>query len=281
MTPFIVRFRRPMLHFVLILSSFVMVYPILWMISSSFKETSEIFTSSSLLPDQWFFSNYKTGWFGLPQIVFGTFFTNSALISLLVVVGNMVSSSLVAFAFARLHFKLRNFWFAVMLTTMMLPHQVTLIPQYILFHYLGWVNTYLPLTVPSFLGATPFFIFLFVQFIRGIPRELDEAATIDGCNTFHIFLRIIMPLCGPALITTAIFSFIWTWDDFFSQLIYVNDVHKYTVPLGLKLFLDGSGSSQWGPMLAMSVLSVAPIFLIFLFCQKYFVQGIATTGLKG
>jgi len=275
------RFRHPLLHLLLIGSSLVMMYPVLWMISSSFKDTSEIFISSSLLPDQWYFSNYKDGWFGISEIVFGTFFKNSAIVSLLVVAGNIISSSLVAFAFARLHFKFRNFWFAVMMMTMMLPHQVTLIPQYILFHYIGWVNTYLPLTVPSFLGATPFFIFLLVQFIRGIPRELDEAATIDGCNTFFIYWRVIMPLCRPALITTAIFSFIWTWDDFFSQLIYINDVHKFTVPLGLKLFLDGSGSSQWGPMLAMSVLSLAPIFFIFLFCQKYFVQGIATTGLKG
>jgi multiple sugar transport system permease protein len=281
MTLLIGRFRGTLLHLVLIVSSLIMIYPILWMISSSFKDTSEIFTSSSLLPVRWIFSNYKDGWFGLPEIVFGKFFTNSAIVSILVVIGNIVSSSLVAFAFARLRFKFRSFWFTVMLMTMMLPHQVTLIPQYILFHYLGWVNTYLPLTVPSFLGATPFFIFLLVQFIRGIPRELDEAATIDGCNTFQIYLRIIMPLCGPAVITTAIFSFIWTWDDFFSQLIYLNDVNKFTVPLGLKLFLDGSGSSQWGPMLAMSFLSLLPIFLIFLFCQKYFVQGIATTGLKG
>jgi multiple sugar transport system permease protein len=212
---------------------------------------------------------------------FGTFLANSSLISLLVVIGNIASASLVAFAFARLRFKLKSLWFGVMLMTMMLPGQVTLIPQYALFHKLDWINTYLPLTVPHFLGGTPFFIFLLVQFIRGIPRELDEAATIDGCGTFQIYWRIVMPLCGPALITTAIFSFIWTWDDFFGQLIYINDVKKYTAPLGLRLFLDGSGKNEWGPMLAMSVLSLLPSFVIFMTCQKYFVQGIATSGLKG
>ncbi|RAV12495.1 carbohydrate ABC transporter permease [Paenibacillus contaminans] len=275
------RMKRVLLHIVLALSCLVMIYPVLWMVFSSFKPTAEIFSSEALLPKQWLFANYKTGWFGVPKMNFGTFLANSSLISLLVVIGNIVSASLVAFAFARLRFKLKSLWFGVMLMTMMLPGQVTLIPQYALFHKLDWINTYLPLTVPHFLGGTPFFIFLLVQFIRGIPRELDEAATIDGCGTFQIYWRIVMPLCGPALITTAIFSFIWTWDDFFGQLIYINDVKKYTAPLGLRLFLDGSGKNEWGPMLAMSVLSLLPSFVIFMTCQKYFVQGIATSGLKG
>jgi multiple sugar transport system permease protein len=274
-------YRRVLLHTLLIASSFAMIYPILWMLASSFKETSTIFSDPSLLPRNWYFENYKIGWTGIPKVQFGTFFLNSGIISVLVVLGNCLSASLVAFAFARLRFALQAFWFAVMLMTMMLPAQVTLIPQYILYHKLGWVNTYLPLTLPYFLGATPFFIFLLVQFIRGIPSELDEAATIDGCSTFGIYARIIMPLCGPALITTAIFSFIWTWDDFFGQLIYINDIDKFTVPLGLRLFMDGSGMSAWGPMLAMSVLSLVPSFLVFMFCQKYFVEGIAATGLKG
>lgn len=273
--------QRFMLHGLLVIGSLLMLYPVFWMVLGSVKMTEEIFSSSSLLPHAWFWGNYKLGWNGIPRLNFGIFLKNSFTIAFLVVIGNIVSASLVAFAFARLRFFLKAFWFSLMLMTMMLPGQVTLIPQYVLFHKLDWVNTYLPLTVPHFLGAAPFFVFLMVQFIRGIPKELDEAAIVDGCNTFQIYWRIIMPLCMPAIITTAIFSFIWTWDDFFSQLIYINTVSKYTVPLGLRLFLDGSGKSEWGPMLAMSVLSLVPSFVFFLTCQKYLVQGIATTGLKG
>lgn len=273
--------KRSLLHLVLIAFSLLMIYPVLWMIFSSFKGTSEIFSSGALLPKHWIFTNYSKGWLGGTTVTFGKFLFNSLLVSLAVVVGNLFAASLTAFAFARLRFALRSFWFSIMLLTMMLPTQVTLIPQYVLFHKLGWVNTYLPLTVPHFLGASAFFTFLMVQFIRGLPTELDEAATIDGCNTFQRFWRVILPLCLPALITTALFSFIWTWDDFFSQLIYLNDIRKYTVPLGLRLFLDSSGESQWGAMLAMSVLSLIPSFVFFVAGQKYFVQGIATTGLKG
>lgn len=276
-----ITWRQAGWHLLFAGTSIVMLYPLLWMISSSLKNMSEIFNSQSLIPTEWVFSNYARGWAGFPTVSFASFFTNSFIICALVVIGNVASGSLVAFAFARLRFALRTFWFAVLLVSMMLPGQVTLIPQYVLFHKLHWVNTYLPLTVPSFLGSSAFFVFLIVQFVRGIPRELDEAATIDGCSTFQVYWRIIMPLCGPALITTGIFSFIWTWDDFFSQLIYINDVKKYTVPLGLRLFLDNSGKSDWGPMLAMSVVSLLPNFVIFLTCQKYFVQGIVTSGLKG
>lgn len=272
---------RILLHVLLAVGSLLMLYPVFWMVFGSVKPTEEIFSSVSLLPKTWFWDNYKLGWNAIPRLDFGIFLRNSFTISFLVVVGNIVSASLVAFAFARLNFTLKSLWFALMLMTMMLPSQVTLIPQYVLFHKLEWVNTYLPLTVPHFLGAAPFFVFLMVQFIRGVPKELDEAAIVDGCNTFQIYWRIVMPLCVPAIITTAIFSFIWTWDDFFSQLIYINTVSKYTVPLGLRLFLDGSGKSEWGPMLAMSVLSLVPSFVFFLTCQKYLVQGIATTGLKG
>ncbi|MCU6707790.1 carbohydrate ABC transporter permease [Paenibacillus sp. J5C_2022] len=272
--------RQALLHLVLFSIGLFMLYPLIWLVLGSFKSSIGIF-SDRLWPTEWVPENYKQGWWGIPSMRFNIFFLNSAVLSLIVVVGNVASASLVAFAFARLNFALKSVWFAIMMLTMMIPAQVTLIPQYVLFHALGWVNTYLPLIIPHFLGATPFFTFLLIQFIRGVPRELDEAATIDGCGTFSVFWRIVMPLCGPALITVAIFSFIWTWDDFFGQLIYINDVKKYTVPLGLRLFIDSTGNSDWGPMLAMSVLSLLPNFIIFLTCQKYFVQGIVTSGLKG
>ncbi|MDF2923069.1 MAG: binding-protein-dependent transport system inner rane component [Paenibacillaceae bacterium] len=272
--------KKTLSHTVLIATCFIMLYPVIWMFFSSFKPESEIFTSASLLPSTWLPENYREGWFGTPRYSFGTFLSNSFFISISVVIGNVLSASLVAFAFGRLRFRLQSFWFGVMLVTMMLPAQVILIPQYVLYNKLHWIDTYLPMIVPNFLGATPFFIFLIVQFVRGLPRELDESATIDGCNTFQLYSRIIMPLCVPALITTAIFSFIWTWDDFFSQLIYISTLSKYTVPLGLRLFLDATSGSQWGPMLAMATVSILPSFIVFLSAQKYFVEGIATTGMK-
>ncbi|TBL73241.1 carbohydrate ABC transporter permease [Paenibacillus thalictri] len=272
--------RRTLLHLILLALGLVMVYPVIWMLLSSFKSDSHIFSSSALLPEVWSTANYTKGWSGVPKISFGTFFANSFFVAGAVVVGNVVSASLTAFAFGRMQFKLKQLWFSVMIVTMMLPAQIILIPQYLLFNKLGWVNTYLPLIVPHFFGAAPFFIFLMVQFIRGLPKELDESARMDGCGVFQIFLRIVMPLCVPAIITTAIFSFIWTWDDFFTQLVYINDPVKFTVPLGLRLFLDGGGTSQWGAMFAMSVLSLIPSFMVFLLAQKYFVQGIATTGMK-
>jgi multiple sugar transport system permease protein len=168
-----------------------------------------------------------------------------------------------------------------MLMSMMIPGHVTLIPQYIMFHKLGLVNTFWPLIIPKIFATDGFFVFLIVQFIRGLPRELDEAATIDGCGLYQIYWRIILPLSLPALITTAIFTFTWTWDDFFNQLIYLNETSTFTVPLGLRLFLDSTSQSAWGPMFAMSVISLIPSLIVFSSCQKYFIQGIATTGLKG
>jgi multiple sugar transport system permease protein len=157
---------------------------------------------------------------------------------------------------------------------------VVLVPQYILFNKLGWVNTFIPLILPKFLAVDAFFIFLMVQFIRGIPRELDEAARIDGCGHWRIFFRVLMPLMGPALATCAIFTFIWTWSDFFTPLIYLTDPNSYTVPVALKGFLDATSGSNWGAMFAMSIVTLIPLFLVFLFGQRFLVKGIATTGGK-
>jgi multiple sugar transport system permease protein len=198
-----------------------------------------------------------------------------------VVIGNVVSCSLTAYAFARLKFRGQNFWFAIMLGTLMLPYHVTLIPQYVLFLNIGWVDTILPLVVPKFLAADAFFIFLMVQFFRGLPRELDEAAMIDGCGAWKIYWTIILPLSMPVLATAAIFSFLWTWNDFFGPLIYLNDIANYTVPLALRAFIDATGQSAWGQLFAMSVLALAPIFLFFLAFQKLIIRGVALSGLKG
>jgi multiple sugar transport system permease protein len=276
------RSRLPsvLVHLLLVAGALTMLYPLLWMVSSSFKSADEIFSDVGLVPTTLIIENYVDGWTAL-GIWFGTFFANSFLIAGLAVVGNVISCALAAFAFARLKFRLRRFWFAVMLITMMLPIHVLIVPQYVLFHGLGWVNTILPLTVPKFLGVDAFFIFLMVQFIRGLPTELDDAARIDGCGQIQIFYRIILPLMTPALITTAIFTFYWTWDDFFGQLIFLSDLETYTVPLALRAFLDSSGSSSWGPMFAMATLSLVPVVGFFLIFQQRLTEGIATTGLKG
>ncbi len=266
-------------HVLLIGASILMLYPLLWMLSASFKPESEIFSSQSLWPSEWSLDGYVRGWNGL-RVGFDVFFRNSFLISILCVIGNVAACSLAAYAFARLEFKGRRFWFAMMLMTLMLPYHVTLIPQYVLFLNLGWVNTILPLVVPKFLAVDAFFIFLMVQFFRGIPRELDEAAQMDGCSPWRIYWKIMLPLSTPVLATAAIFTFIWTWDDFFGPLIYLNDMRQYTVMLGLRTFVDSTAESNWGGLFAMSVLSLLPIFLFFLFFQRLLIEGIATTGMK-
>ncbi|WP_442504227.1 carbohydrate ABC transporter permease [Marinivivus vitaminiproducens] len=256
-----------------------MLYPLLWMLASSFKPDDQIFNDSSIWPSSFSLGAYIRGWTGL-QVQFGQFFWNSFIVATLSVIGNVLSCSLAAYAFSRLRFPGKNFWFALMLGTMMLPYHVTLIPQYVLFLNLDWVNTFLPLIVPKFLAADAFFIFLMVQFFRGIPRELDEAAMMDGCTPFQIYWKIILPLSVPVLATAAVFSFIWTWDDFFAPLIYLNDMGSYTVQLGLRSFVDSTGKSDWGALFAMSVLTLVPILLFFLLFQRLLIEGIATTGMK-
>ncbi|MBM3598059.1 MAG: carbohydrate ABC transporter permease [Alphaproteobacteria bacterium] len=274
------RLRGLAAHGVLILCSVGMLYPVLWMVASSFKPEQLIFSDFTLWPRDFSLKAYVEGWNGL-SVSFTRFFLNSALVSSLAVIGNVTACSLAAYAFARLNFRLKRLWFALMLGTLMLPYHVTLIPQYVLFLNLGWVNTFLPLVVPKFLAVDAFFIFLMVQFFRTIPRELDEAAMIDGCGPFKIYLLVILPLSKPVLATAAIFSFIWTWDDFFGPLIYLSDTVHYTVPLALRSFVDSSGRSEWGPLFAMSILSLVPVFLVFLFCQRLIIRGISTSGLRG
>lgn len=264
----------------LIVCSIIMLYPIFWLFSSALKSNEEI-PKSNLIPSVLHWDNFSAGWSAIPGFSFAHFFYNSFFIAICSVIGTVLSSAIVAFGFARLNFPLKNFWFAILMLTLMLPAQVTLVPQYILFKYFDWVGTSLPLIVPHFLAVSPFFVFLMVQFIRGIPHDLDESAKIDGCSTPGIAFKIVLPLCMPAVITSALFSFIWTWDDFLGQMIYLTDTAKYTVPLALRLFLDNTSAVTWGPMYAMSVLSVLPCFAIFLSAQKYFVEGISTTGIKG
>lgn len=266
-------------HVFLIICSLIMIYPLLWMVSASLKPDNEIFGTLWLWPSEFQWSNYVEGWDAL-VVSFSRFYMNSVIITVLSVIGNVLSCSFAAYAFARLEFNGRNIWFALMMMTLMLPYHIVLIPQYLLFLQLGWIDTYLPLVVPKFLATDAFFIFLMVQFFRQLPRELDEAAMMDGCSPFKIYWAIIMPLSIPAMATAAIFSFIWTWQDFLGPLVYLNDVKDYTVPLALRMFLSQDSVSLYGEMFAMSVLSIVPIFLFFVIFQRLIVQGIAMSGLK-
>jgi len=273
---------RSLLHYAfLTLFALVMVYPLIWLFFASFKENGEIFGSLRLLPKQVVWDAYAKGWEGSGQFSFGVFLLNTFKLVIPTVAFTVLSSTVVAYGFARFRFALRGLLFAVMISTMMLPNAVIIIPRYILFNELGWLNSYLPFTVPALFACAPFFIFLLIQFFRGLPRELDESATIDGCNSFTILTRILMPLSKPALFSAAIFQFIWTWNDFFNALIYINSVKKFTVALGLRMSLDISSAAQWNQVMAMSMVAIIPCVIIFFAAQKYFVEGIATTGLKG
>nr|WP_240555821.1 carbohydrate ABC transporter permease [Plantibacter flavus] len=256
-----------------------MLYPVLWMVASSLRPNGYIFDNPGLVLDTFEASNYTNGWNALAQ-PFGSYLANSAIVVVGSIIGNLLTCSLAAYGFARLRFRFKRLAFAAMLLTMMLPIHVLIIPQYVIFAQLDWINTYLPLIVPKFLATDAFFIFLMVQFIRGIPRELDEAARIDGAGHLRIFVQIMLPLMTPALATTAIFTFIWTWNDFFGQLIFVTDPDKYTASVALRSFVDTQSQSDYGALFAMSVVTLLPVFLAFLFGQRFLLRGIATTGGK-
>ena len=259
-----------------------MIYPLLWMILSSFKPTNMVLpTAKQLIPTSWTLENYKTGWKGFMGYTFATFFKNSFFISILSTFGTLISSAFVAYALQRLNFKLKRLLFILVLATMMLPPQILMIPQYMWFRRLNWVGTYYPMILPYFFAIQGFFVYLIMNFIGGVPSQLDEAAKIDGCSYYGIFFRIILPLITPALITSAIFSFIWRWDDYLSALLYVTKPEMRPISLALKLFNDPSSGSDIGSTLAMSTLSIVPATIIFLIFQKSLVEGIATTGIKG
>lgn len=273
--------RTVLYHVLVLLFGFIMIYPVLWMISGSFKDNSEILRGSlSLLPKTLKLSNYATGWKGFGGITFGTFFRNSFVITSIATVGTVLSSSLVAYALARIRFRGRKFWFTCMLATMMLPTQVIMIPQYLIYYKLGMVPGYLPLIIPYFCGQA-FFIYQMMQFMQGIPRELDEAAKIDGCSKYGIYSRIVLPLMKPSIVTTVIIQFYWKWDDYMGPLLYLSRPQSYTVSIAIKLFADASSVTDYGAMFAMSTLSLIPVFLIFLIFNRYLVEGIGTSGLKG
>lgn len=268
-------------HALIIIVLAAMLYPLLWMLAASFRPNNEIFTSLGLFSKHYSLGNYVSGWTGGGTLQFSQYFLNSIIISGLSVIGNLFACSLAAYAFARIEFRLKRVFFALLLGTLLLPYHVTLVPQYILFNKLHLINTFAPLVAPHFFAVDAFFVFLMVQFIRAIPRDLDDAARLDGCGHFGIFRRIILPLALPAIGTTALFTFINTWNDFLGPLLYLNNSSLWTVPLGLNSFLDSTGGqSSYGSLFAMSVLSLAPLVGFFVVFQKLLIEGIATSGIK-
>ncbi len=275
------RLWRAFIWALLVFGAAVMILPFLWLLTSSLKTQLAIFR----YPPQWIpnpvrFQNYVEAWTTKP---FGTYLRNTALILILNEIAIVGTASLCAYGFARIEFPGKNFWFGVLLSTMMLPGIVLMIPTFVIFSRLHWVNTYYPLIIPAFFGGGAFNIFLLRQFFRTLPEELTDAARIDGCSEFGIFWRIMMPLAKPALATVAVFTFIGTWNDYMGPLLYLSkDPNKYTVALGLATFRSAFlGRTRWDLLMAASTMMIMPIIIIYFLAQRYFIQGIAVSGLKG
>jgi len=275
------RATKTLSYLFLALLALFMMYPLLWLLASSFKPNQEIFSEMRLLPRVWTLQGYANGWTANGQYTYAQFFLNTFAMVVPTVIFTLVSSFLTAYGFARFKFFGKKVFFGLMLSTLMLPNNLIVISRYLLFRDFGWLNSYKPIIMPSLFATYSFFIFMMVQFLRGIPRELDEAATIDGCGSFAILIRIILPLSKSVIFSATIFQFVWRWNDFQNVLIYIDSVSKYPLALALRMSLDITESVNWNGILAMSVLSLVPPSLLFFFAQRYFVEGVATSGLKG
>ncbi|MCI9143227.1 MAG: carbohydrate ABC transporter permease [Lachnospiraceae bacterium] len=268
-------------YLVIVLIGVVLLYPIVWMFFATFKTNEEIFNSIRLLPKSFSFQNFIDGWNGSGKVTYATYFINTFLLVLPTVIFTIVSSCLVAYGFARFKFPGKKFLFALLISTLMLPNAIIIVPRYTMFSKLGWINNYMPFYAPAILACYPFFVYMLIQFLRGIPRDLDESAYIDGCGTFRTLVSILLPLMKPALFSAALFQFLWTYNDYFNSLIFINSGSRYTISLALRLSLDSESVVNWGKLMAISFISVTPLFILFFAAQKYFVEGIATSGLKG
>jgi len=266
---------------VLLAVGLVMLYPLVWLVGASFKTNTEIFTQIGPLPSKISFDAYIEGWKTSTQYTFAKYFLNSFMIIIPRVLVTLVSCTLVAFAFARFDFPGRKILFSIMISSMMLPQVVLRIPQFLLFSQLGLVDTFGPLVIPSAFATDTFFTFLLVQFLRGIPRDMEEAAQIDGCNPVQLLYYILVPLLKPALISVVVFQFIWTMNDFMGPLIYLSSVEHYPVSLALKIAVSATEEVEWARPIAISIVALIPSIVIFLSAQKYFIEGATGSGIKG
>jgi len=266
---------------ILIIIGVLMCYPLIWMFFASFKTNSEIFAGVRLLPQSFSFDAFVYGWKGVAGNTYSNFFANSFLLVAPTTILTVVTSALVAYGFARFEFRAKKVLFTILLGTLMLPNAILIIPRYTIFRDLNVIDSYYPFYLMAAFACYPFFTYMLVQFIRGLPQDLDEAAYIDGCGSFSILIRILLPLLKPALFSAGVFQFLWTYNDYFNSLIYISSIKKYTVSLALRMTMDSEATTAWNSIMAMSCLVVLPVVILFFLCQKYFVEGIATTGLKG
>ncbi len=260
---------------------FIMIYPLIWLVGASFKTNSEIFSSPWFWPESPTVQGYIDGWKTSTPYTFGHFFINSMQIVIPKVIGTAISCTLVAYGFARFEFPGKKILFGILIATLLLPDVVTRIPQYLLFRELGWLDTYLPLFAPSWLAGDAFFVFMVIQFLRAIPREMEEAARVDGANTLQTLIFIVVPMLMPALISVCLFQFMWSMNDFLGPLIYISTVENYPISLALKLSIDATEAFNWNQILAMTVLALTPSLVVFFLAQKSFIEGISTGGVKG
>ncbi|KQS88128.1 MULTISPECIES: carbohydrate ABC transporter permease [unclassified Rhizobium] len=274
-------FSTAIRYALLFLVGFVMLYPLIWLVGASFKTNSEIFSGAGFLPQNPTLDGYIKGWQTSTPYTFGRFFWNSFLIILPKVIGTAISCTMAAYAFARFDFPLKKVLFGSVIAILLLPNVVTRIPQYILFRDLGWLDSFLPLWVPSALAGDAFFVFMLVQFLRSLPSDMEEAARVDGANSLQTLVYIVVPMLAPALISVCLFQFMWTMNDFLGPLIYLSSVDKYPVSLALKLSIDTTEAFEWNRILAMSVLAISPALIVFFAAQRYFIEGISSGGIKG
>lgn len=270
-----------MRYLVLGLVGLVMLYPMIWLVGASFKTNTEIFTEMGFWPSRFDFTAYAKGWKTSTEYTFATYFLNSFIITIPRIIVTVISCVLVAYAFARFEFWGKKTLFGIMVGTMMLPLIILRLPQYLMFKEFGWLDSYLPLIVPSAFATDTFFVFMLVQFLRGIPRDMEEAAQIDGCNPLQLLWHIIVPLLKPAIISVIVFQFIWTMNDFMGPLIYLSTVEKYPVSLALKMSIGATEEVEWASVLAISVVALLPSILVFFAAQRHFIEGASSSGIKG
>ncbi|ALI57039.1 carbohydrate ABC transporter permease [Celeribacter marinus] len=268
-------------YVVLTLFGLLMLYPLIWLVGASFKTNEEIFSSAAFWPKEPTIQGYIDGWQTSTPYTFARFFLNSLYIVIPKMIGTAISSVIVAYGFARFEFPGKKILFGILIATLLLPDVVTRIPQYLLFRELGWLDTYLPLFVPQWFALEAFFVFMLIQFMRSIPRDMEEAARVDGANTFQVLWFVVVPMLMPAIISVCLFQFMWTMNDFLGPLIYISSVENYPVSLALKLSIDTTEAFNWNQILAMTVLALAPSLVVFFIAQKYFIEGISTGGVKG
>ena len=268
-------------YFVLIFIGIGMIYPMIWMIGASFRDkNAEIFSSIGFIPKNPTLQGYIDGW-NATNYSYGHYMINTYKFVIPKVIGTVISATVTAYAFTRFRFKGRGFWYGLMLATLFLPQVVLNVPQFLLFTKIGWVDSYLPLVIPSFFACDTYFVFMMIQFMRSVPKELEEAAEIDGCNSFQRLLLVMVPMVQPAVVSSALFQFMWSSNDFMGPLIYINSTRKFPAALGLRLFMDTETGFQWNKVLALSIITILPSLIVFFLAQDQFVEGISAGGVKG